>query len=68
MTAQAAKVSSVEVAADAHLLSSIGMIKEAMPLAEAGSAAVLGCGRRTEIPIQLLKEKFDPSGDRKCPN
>ena len=60
MTTQAAKVSSVEIAADTHLPSSIGVIKEAMLLAEAGSAAVLGCGRCTEIPIRLLN---NPGGN-----
>lgn len=58
MKAQAARASSVEIAADSHLHSSVGMIKEALLLADSGSVAVLGCGRCTDIPIRLLNEKF----------
>jgi hypothetical protein len=36
---------SIDVFAYTHFLSSLGMIKEAMVLADSGSAAVLGCGR-----------------------
>jgi hypothetical protein len=59
MNAQAEKISSLEIAAETHLLSSVRMIKEALSLADSGSVAVLGCGRCTEIPIRLLNEKFD---------
>ena len=59
MNAQAARVSSVQVAAETHFLSSADMIKEALLLADSRSVAVLGCGRCAEIPIRLLNEKFD---------
>ena len=59
MTAQTAKASSVEIAAETHLLSSVCMINEAATLAGSGSVAVLGCGRCTEVPIRALNEKFD---------
>ena len=51
--------SSIEVAADTHFLSSIAMIAEAAALAGKGAAAVLGCGRCGEIPIQQLIQTFD---------
>ncbi len=59
MNVRTAKVSSLEIDADTHLLSSVGMIKEAAALAEPGNIAVLGCGRCTEIPVRLLNETFD---------
>lgn len=59
MTAQATKDLPIEVAAETHLLSSVGMITEALALASPGSGAVLGCGPCVEIPIRLLNEKFD---------
>ena len=59
MNSQTKKYSSVEVDAETHFLSSVGMIKEAMVLVDSDSIAVLGCGRCTEIPIRLLNKKFD---------
>lgn len=59
MNTEAVRLSSVEIAAETHLFSSVGMIKEALVLADSDSVAVLGCGRCTEIPIRLLNEKFD---------
>ena len=49
----------IEIDAETHLLSSTGMINDAMALAGSDSTAVLGCGRCTEIPIRLLNEKFE---------
>ena len=59
MNSHAAKASSVEIAAETHLISSVCMIKEAVTLADPGSVVVLGCGRCAEIPIRVLNEKFD---------
>lgn len=59
MNGQAAKVSSLEIAAETHLISSAGMINEAITLAGSGSVAVPGCGRCTEIPLRELNQKFD---------
>jgi len=59
VNAEAIRLSSVEIAAETHLFSSVGMIKEALRLADSGSVAVLGCGRCTEIPLRLLNENFD---------
>jgi hypothetical protein len=45
--------------ADTHIRSSVAMIAEAVALAGSGSAAVLGCGRCSEIPIRLLNQTFE---------
>src|SRR5262245_40563809 len=59
VNAQTIALSSFEISADTHFVSSVAMIKEAVAFANAGRAAVLGCGRCTEIPIRLLNEKFE---------
>ena len=59
MTTQATQTSFEDMSTDTHNLSSVAMIAEALTLADSGNAAVLGCGRCTEIPIRLLNEKFD---------
>ena len=50
---------SFDVSAGTHLLASRAMIEEALALVDSGSAAVLGCGRCTEIPIRSLSGKLD---------
>jgi len=49
----------IDVYADTHIRSSVGMIAEAIRLTDSGSAAVLGCGRCGEIPVRLLNETFE---------
>ncbi|MGB8463889.1 MAG: hypothetical protein WCE49_03005 [Terrimicrobiaceae bacterium] len=48
-----------DVSAGTHLLASRAMIEEALALVDSGSAAVLGCGRCTEIPVRSLSGKLD---------
>jgi len=43
---------------DTHVRSSIAMIVDAATLAGSGDAAVLGCGKCTEIPVRYLSEIF----------
>lgn len=59
MNSHPAKASSVEIAAETHLISSVCMINEAVTLADSGGVAVIGCGRCSEIPIRELNKKFD---------
>lgn len=59
MNGEATKASSIEIAAETHLISSVCMINEAVTLADPGSVVVLGCGRCSEIPIRVLNEKFN---------
>ena len=44
---------------DTHVRSSITLITDAAELAGSGQAAVLGCGRGTEIPAHHLSRTFD---------
>jgi hypothetical protein len=59
VNAQTIGDASLELTPDTHFLSSIGLIKDAMLLADSGRVAVLGCGRCSEIPVRLLGKKFD---------
>ena len=44
---------------DAHVQASMAMMIEAASMAGNGSAALLGCGRGSEIPVRQLARKFD---------
>lgn len=59
ITSQAASIASVEIDGAAHIPSCLALIAKASALARSGSAAILGCGCCSEIPLRLLTQKFD---------